>query len=68
MVCWEAVQWLIESIESCGCERWEVGSLGQEKFGNPGEGERPSLKAATKQQLVYTATFVSGVCNLMRLS
>jgi hypothetical protein len=44
--------------------------------GNPEKGERPTLKAATKQQLVKTdkifmcaaVTLISGVCNLVRLS
>jgi hypothetical protein len=39
---------------SCGCEKWEAGSWGRELLGNPEEGERPSLEAATKQRLVKT--------------
>jgi hypothetical protein len=29
--------------------KWEAGSWGREQFGNPGEGGRPPLEAATKQ-------------------
>jgi hypothetical protein len=35
---------------SCELLLWEAGSWGREKFGNPEEGERPPLEAATKQQ------------------
>jgi hypothetical protein len=45
---------LIESLESCSCEKWEAGSWGRGQFGNPEEEERPSLEAATKQRLVKT--------------
>jgi hypothetical protein len=46
------------------------------QFGNPGEAERPPLKAATKQQLVKTektpicalVTVIFGVCNSVKLS
>jgi hypothetical protein len=45
------------------------------QFGNPEEGERPLLEAATKQRIVWTEYFIcavftviSGVCNSMRLS
>jgi hypothetical protein len=30
-------------------EKWESGSWGRGEFGNPEEGERPPLEAATKQ-------------------
>jgi hypothetical protein len=39
---------------SCSCEKWEDGRRGRGQFGKPEEGERPPLKAATKQRLVNT--------------
>jgi hypothetical protein len=33
---------------------WETGSCGRGQFENPEEGERPPLKATTKQRLVKT--------------
>jgi hypothetical protein len=39
---------------SCRCEKREAGSCGRGQFGNPDEGERPLLEAATKQLLVKT--------------
>jgi hypothetical protein len=39
-----------EPVESYSCGKWEAGSWGRGQFGNPEEGERPPLKAATKQR------------------
>jgi hypothetical protein len=39
----------------------EASSWGQGQFGNPEEGERPSLKAATKQRLMKTVTELEDV-------
>jgi hypothetical protein len=66
----------VESVESCRCDKWEAGSWGRGQFGNPEEGQRPPLEAATKQRLVKTAktvmctvvTVILGVCNWVRLS
>jgi hypothetical protein len=43
---------LIEWDESYSYEKWEAGSWGRGQLGNPEEGERPQLEAATKQRLV----------------
>jgi hypothetical protein len=37
-----------------GFQLWEAGNWGRRQFGNPKEGESPTLKAATKQRLVKT--------------
>jgi hypothetical protein len=37
-----------KSVESSSREKLEAGSWGQGEFGNPEEGERPTLEAATK--------------------
>jgi hypothetical protein len=39
---------------SCCCEKLVAEARGQ--FGNPEEGERPPLEAATRQRLVRTIT------------
>jgi hypothetical protein len=39
---------------SCSCEKREADSCGWGQFGNPDEGDRPLLEAATKQLLVKT--------------
>jgi hypothetical protein len=44
----------VESIESCICEKWEVGSWGREQFGNSEERETSAFEATTKQRLVKT--------------
>jgi hypothetical protein len=43
---------VVESIKSCSCEKWEDSSWDRGQFENPEKGERQSLEAATKQQLV----------------
>jgi hypothetical protein len=45
---------LVESVESCSCEKWEAGSWGRDQFGNREEEEHMLLEATTKQQLVKT--------------
>jgi hypothetical protein len=35
-------------------EKWVAGSWGRGEVGNPEKGERPRLKAATKQRLMKT--------------
>jgi hypothetical protein len=49
----------------------EVDSRGRGKSGNPEEGERLPLEAATKQRLVKTEELICAVvtvCNSVRLS
>jgi hypothetical protein len=36
--------------DSWGFQLWAAGSWGRGQFGNPDEGERPPLEAATKQR------------------
>jgi hypothetical protein len=48
--------WVVESVESCSCEKWEAGKWGRGQFGNTEEAERPPLESATKQRLVKTET------------
>jgi hypothetical protein len=38
------------SRESLQAVSWEAGTWGRGQIGNPGEGERPPLEAATKQR------------------
>jgi hypothetical protein len=57
-----AESWLVSELDN----RWgsvvvelllsAAGTLSQRPFGNPEAGERPPLKAATKQRLVKTVT------------
>jgi hypothetical protein len=43
-------------FSSCELLLWEAASWGRGQFGNPEEGERWSLEAATKQRLMKTVT------------
>jgi hypothetical protein len=48
----ESVSWrtaLVQLLLSCCCEKLVAEAQGQ--FGNPEEGERPPLEAATKQRI-----------------
>jgi hypothetical protein len=45
---------VVESVESCSCEKWEAASWGRGQFENAKEGESPPLEAATKQRLMKT--------------
>jgi hypothetical protein len=45
---------LWESVQTYSCEKWEAGSWDRGQFGNPEEGERPPLEAATKQRPAKT--------------
>jgi hypothetical protein len=42
----------VSELDDCCCEKLVVEARGQ--FGNPEEGERPLLEAATRQRLVKT--------------
>jgi hypothetical protein len=57
-VCRQTVSW---SVKSCGCERWWAGIWGLGQFGNPEEGERAPLAAASCSA-VKTVTENTSLC------
>jgi hypothetical protein len=51
-----AVSQLTAGVQCCELLLWQTDGWGRRQFGNPEEGERPPLEAATKQRLVKTVT------------